>query len=56
MIILMDTKGDKMNGLISELVGDGIGKGLIEEADKIFVINRLLELFKNWKGNKLMPD
>jgi UDPglucose--hexose-1-phosphate uridylyltransferase len=35
-----------MNGLISELVGYGIEKGLIEEADKIYVINRLLELFK----------
>ena len=29
-----------MNGLISELVGYGIEKGLIEEADKIYVINR----------------
>ena len=45
-----------MNELISELVGYGIEKGLVEEDDKIYVINRLLELFKNWKGNKLMPD
>lgn len=34
-----------MNGLISELVGYGILNGLIEEADKIYVTNRLLELF-----------
>ena len=56
MIILMDTKGDKMNGLISELVGYGIEKGLIEETDKIYVINRLLELFKKWICKMLMPD
>lgn len=34
-----------MNGLISELVGYGILNELIEEADKIYVTNRLLELF-----------
>lgn len=34
-----------MNGLISELVGYGLLNGLIEEADKIYVTNRLLELF-----------
>lgn len=34
-----------MNGLISELVGYGILNGLIEEADKIYVTNGLLELF-----------
>ena len=34
-----------MNELISELVGYGIEKGLVEEDDKIYVINRLLELF-----------
>ena len=35
-----------MNELISELVGYGIEKGLVEEDDKIYVINRLLELFR----------
>lgn len=34
-----------MNVLISELVGYGLANGLIEEADKTYVINRLLELF-----------
>lgn len=29
-----------MNELISELVGYGIEKGLVEEDDKIYVINR----------------
>lgn len=49
-----------MNGLISELVGYGILNGLIEEADKIYVTNRLLELFgldsyapENIKGRPL---
>lgn len=35
-----------MNELILELVGYGIEKGLVEEDDKIYVINRLLELFR----------
>ena len=35
-----------MNELISELVGYGIEKGLVEEDDKIYVINGLLELFR----------
>lgn len=34
-----------MDVLISELVGYGLENGLIEEADRIYVINRLLELF-----------
>ena len=34
-----------MNKLISELVKYGIEKGLIDTEDKVFVINRLLELF-----------
>ena len=34
-----------MNRLISELVGYGLEKGLIEKEDKVYVINRLLELF-----------
>ena len=38
-----------MNELISELVGYGIEKGLVEEDDKIYVINRLLELFRRIK-------
>ena len=35
-----------MDTLISELVGYGLEKGLIEEADRVYVINRLLELFE----------
>ncbi len=35
-----------MDRLISELVGYGLEKGLIEEADRVYVINRLLELFE----------
>lgn len=34
-----------MDILISELVSYALERGLIEEADKIYVINRLLELF-----------
>ena len=34
-----------MNKLISELVKYGIDRGLIDTEDKVFVINRLLELF-----------
>ena len=34
-----------MNKLISELVKYGIQRGLIDAEDKVFVINRLLELF-----------
>lgn len=35
-----------MNELISELVAYGIDRGLVEEADQIYVVNRLLELFE----------
>lgn len=34
-----------MNKLISELVKYGIQRGLIDAEDKVFVINRLLEVF-----------
>ncbi len=34
-----------MNKLISELVRYGINRGLIDEEDKVYVINRLLEIF-----------
>ena len=34
-----------MNKLISELVKYGIDRGLIDTEDKVFVINRLLEIF-----------
>ncbi len=33
--------------LISELVAYGLQNGLIEDADKVYVTNGLLELFKN---------
>lgn len=35
-----------MNELISELVAYGMDRGLVEEADQIYVVNRLLELFE----------
>ena len=35
-----------MNKLISELVKYGIQRGLIDAEDKVFVINRLLEVFE----------
>lgn len=35
-----------MKELISELVAYGRDKGLVEEADQIYVVNRLLELFE----------
>ena len=35
-----------INNLITELVNYGIDKGLIDEADVIYVTNRLLELFQ----------
>ena len=35
-----------MNELISELVAYGRDRGLVEEADQIYVVNRLLELFE----------
>jgi len=34
-----------MNELISELIAYGMNRGLVEEADKVYVTNRLLELF-----------
>ena len=34
-----------MNKQISELVHYGIKNGLVDEEDKIYVINKLLELF-----------
>lgn len=33
--------------LISELVAYGLQNGLIEDADKVYVTNGLLELFQN---------
>ena len=35
-----------MDKLISELVSYGMVNGLIAEDDKVYVINRLLELFE----------
>lgn len=35
-----------MNKLISELISYGLDRGLIDAADKVYVINRLLELFE----------
>lgn len=48
-----------MNKLISELVKYGIQRGLIDTEDKVFVINRLLEVFglNNfvWKDEEIRP-
>jgi len=48
-----------MNDLISELVAYGIENALIEDADKTYVINRLLELFElnsfEWKCESVRP-
>ena len=35
-----------INKLINELIAYGTKTGLIDEADKVYTINRLLELFK----------
>jgi UDPglucose--hexose-1-phosphate uridylyltransferase len=43
-----------MNELISELVGYGIEKGLVEEDDKIYVINRLLDVSCKIKLQKVV--
>ena len=46
-----------MDELISELVAYGIENSLIEDADKTYVINRLLELFEinsfEWKNTEV---
>ncbi len=51
--------GFGMNALISELVAYGIKKSLIEDVDKTYVINRLLELFEinsfEWKDTEVRP-
>ena len=48
-----------MNKLISELITYGIKNGLIDDADKVFVINRLLELFGlnhfEWNNEVVRP-
>ena len=48
-----------MNKLISELVAYGVENELIEDADKTYVINRLLELFElnsfEWKCESVRP-
>ena len=48
-----------MNALISELVEYGIRNNLIDDADKTYVINRLLELFElnsfEWKATEVRP-
>ena len=48
-----------MDKLISELVSYGMTNGLIEEDDKVYVINRLLELFGKkeftWSDEKVRP-
>ncbi len=48
-----------MDKLISELVSYGITNGLILEDDKVYVINRLLELFDKkdfvWSDEKIRP-
>lgn len=48
-----------MNKLISELITYGIENGLIDDADKVFVINRLLELFElnnfEWENEVVRP-
>lgn len=48
-----------MKKLISELVMYGMKKGLIDEADKVYVINRLLELFElndfEWSNEDVRP-
>lgn len=48
-----------MNKLISELVSYGLNMGLIDAADKVYVINKLLELFNLynfvWSEEKVRP-
>ena len=48
-----------MNKLISELVSYGLNIGLIDAADKVYVINKLLELFNLynfvWSEEKVRP-
>lgn len=48
-----------MNKLISELVQYGINKGLVNEEDKVFVINSLLEMFGlnsfSWTDENVRP-
>ena len=48
-----------MNKLISELVKYGIEKGLIDQEDKVFVINRLLEMYGldnfMWSDEEVRP-
>ncbi len=48
-----------MNKLISELVSYGLDRGLIDPADRVYVVNRLLELFELndfvWSEEKVRP-
>lgn len=48
-----------MDKLISELVSYGITKGLVAEDDKVYVVNRLLELFDKkefaWSNEEVRP-
>lgn len=48
-----------MDKLLSELVSYGMENGLIHSDDKVYVINRLLELFGKkdftWSGEKIRP-
>ncbi len=48
-----------MNKLISELVSYGLDRGLIDAADKVYVVNRLLELFQLkdfvWSEEEVRP-
>ena len=40
--------------LISELVAYGLENGLIDDADKVYVTNGLLELFQRQLGNMFL--
>ena len=52
-------EGFGMDKLISELVSYGIENGLIDDDDKVYVINRLLELFGKmdftWSKEQVRP-
>lgn len=54
---LISEGGLQMNKLISELVSYGIERGLIDEADKVYIINQLLSMFHilEYKEEEVKP-
>lgn len=54
---LVSEGGLQMNKLISELVSYGIERGLIDEADKVYIINQLLSMFQilEYKEEEVKP-